>query len=280
MTTDATSAAPPAPDVSAPDDPAAIARRFVDARRAARALSGFPGPQPTTLQQGYAVQEEAIALWPEPVAGWKLGRIAPPLDARLGAGRLSGPIFPGAIWTGGEGVVDLPVISGGFAAVEAEYVLRIGRAPEPGRTYTAEEAAELVDAMLIGVELAGSPLATINDLGPTVVASDFGNNGGLVVGAEIAGWRDRALDSLRCETWIEGRCVGRGGAANIPDGPLDSLRALLENLSARGRTLKPGDLISTGAATGVHDIVAGQEAEARFGGDGVIRVRAVPAEPR
>ena len=134
--------------------------------------------------------------------------------------------------------------------------------------------------MFIGVELAGSPLAAINDLGPTVVASDFGNNGGLVVGAPVTDWRNRPLETLTCETWVAGRCAGRGGAANIPDGPLDSLRALLEILAPRGLSVAPGDLITTGAATGVHDIVAGQEAEARFGADGVIRVRAVPARPQ
>ena len=34
----------------------------------------------------------------------------------------------------------------------------------------------------MGVEMAGSPLATINELGPTVVAADFGNNNGLILG--------------------------------------------------------------------------------------------------
>ena len=39
--------------------------------------------------------------------------------------------------------------------------------------------------MFIGIEIASSPLVNINDYGPAVVASDFGNNAGLLLGAEI-----------------------------------------------------------------------------------------------
>jgi 2-keto-4-pentenoate hydratase len=41
--------------------------------------------------------------------------------------------------------------------------------------------------------------------------------------------------------------------------------------------LKAGQLVSTGATTGVHDIRAGQSASAMFGGVGEIRCRAVRA---
>ena len=35
---------------------------------------------------------QAIAAWPDRVAGWKLGRINPPHDTTYGAGRLAGPM--------------------------------------------------------------------------------------------------------------------------------------------------------------------------------------------
>jgi 2-keto-4-pentenoate hydratase len=71
--------------------------------------------------------------------------------------------------------------------------------------------------------------------------------------------------------------IGRGGAAAIPGGPLDSLAFLLNLLHRRGRRLEAGQLVSTGAATGVHDILAGQAAVADFGPDGHIDCLAVPA---
>ena len=87
------------------------------------------------------------------------------------------------------------MIGGGFGAVEAEYVYRLGRdATTQKLHWTPEEALELVDELLVGVEFAGSPLASINVLGPRVVASDYGNNAGLILGAVVPGWRERPHD--------------------------------------------------------------------------------------
>jgi 2-keto-4-pentenoate hydratase len=254
----------------------AIAVRFTAARREARALPGFPGDVPLTLDQAYRIQDEAIALWDDRIAGWKLGRIPEVWAPRLGAGRIAGPIFERQVQTFAGGRIDFPVFEGGFAAIEAEFILRLGADQPAGRpVWTIDEAADLVDSLIVGVEPAGSPLATINELGPCVVASDFGNNAGLILGPDVADWRAR-IDAMTCSSWIDGRQVGTGGAATIPNGPLDSLRFLLELCERRGRRLKAGDLVSTGAATGIHDIVAGQEARIVFDGVGEILCRAVP----
>ena len=253
-----------------------IARAFVDARRTGRALPSYPGADPESLDAAYAVQDQAITAWPDRIAGWKLGRINPPHDVRFGAGRLAGPIFSRAVWTAGVIPTRFAVIGGGFAAVEAEYVLELGETA-PGRgDWTAATAAPLVSRAFTGIEIAGSPFAGINDHGPAVTASDFGNNAGLILGGEIVGWRDRLAD-LTCTMSIDGVVVGTGGAASIPGGPLDSLAFLLNLLHRRGRRLEAGQLVSTGAATGVHDIVAGQGAVADFGPDGRIACEAIAA---
>ncbi len=261
-------------------DPRAIARQFTDARLQAQALANYPGPVPQSLQEAYAIQEVAIGLWPDRIAGWKLGRIAAPWDAQLQAGRLAGPIFADQVLMSRPGQsVEFSIFEGGFAAVEAEFVLRLGQdQPRSRSDWSTEDAAKLVDSLSVGVEPAGSPLATINDLGPCVVVSDFGNNSGLILGPEVPDWRTR-LDSLTCETWVEGQRVGRGGVANIPNGPLDSLRVLLEICERRGRHLKAGDLVSTGAATGIHDILVGQSARIVFDGVGEILCHAVARKP-
>lgn len=254
-----------------------IARAFTDARRTGRAVLSYPGAHPDSLDAAYAVQDEAIALWPDRIAGWKLGRINAPWDARFGAGRLAGPIFSRNVWTAEtDRPTPFAVITGGFAAVEAEYVLELAdTAPDRG-DWAAETAAGLVGRAFVGVEIAGSPFPGINDHGPAVTASDFGNNAGLILGAEIADWRVRLM-GLTCTTAIDGAIIGTGGAASIPNGPLDSLAFLLNLLHRRGRRLEAGQLISTGAATGVHDIALGQSAVADFGPDGRIACVAIPA---
>ncbi|PSM14848.1 2-keto-4-pentenoate hydratase [Stenotrophomonas maltophilia] len=262
----------------APDDAAAIARTFTEARRAGSALPAFPGAIPTDLVGAYQVQDRAIDRWDDQVIGWKVGYIA--AERRDGSGdeRLLGPIFKRQLWNDTGRTTDIPVFVGGFGAVEAEYVLELLEDAPAGQLHWSPEQAEALPARLyIGVEVASSPLATINELGPRVVVSDFGNNNGLVLGPEIADWTARDETSLRAETLIEGDVVGTGGATRLPGGLRAAYAFALSRSALRGRPLRKGDLIATGNATGIHDITVGQTALVRFAGFGDIACRAVPA---
>ena len=255
-----------------------IAAALVGARLARRALDAFPGPMPASLEDAYRIQEAGIARWSDEIAGWKIGMVTPALRQRLGAERLAGPIFTRDVRhaKAGEEIV-FPVFTGGFAAVEGEFVFRMAADAPAGKTaWTEAEAIALVAALHIGVETAGSPMAAINDLGSTVVSSDFGNNYGVILGAEIPGWRERLAD-IEVTTFIEGAAVGTGFASVLPGGPLAGLRFLLSHLAARGRPLRAGQLVSSGAITGVHDIRAGQHARITFSGCGEILCKATAA---
>jgi 2-keto-4-pentenoate hydratase len=240
-----------------------IAQSFVDARRAGRSLPDYPGTVPTALADAYAVQDAAIALNEGEIGGWKVGRINPPID---GVDRLAGPIFSRQIVEEAAEPVAMPVFVGGFAAAEAEFLLRIGATPPAGKTrFTHEEAAALIDAVHVGIEIASSPLAVINELGAAVTISDFGNNNGLVIGAAIPDWRGADIDNWPIEVAIGGKVIGGGKAADMLDGPVGAARFLFELMAERGIALKPGQWISSGAVTGVHAVVIGDRIEARFG---------------
>ncbi|MDE2163763.1 MAG: 2-keto-4-pentenoate hydratase [Alphaproteobacteria bacterium] len=258
-----------------------IAQRFVAARLNAAALNDYPGSIPPDLASAYECQDAAITLWSDEVAGWKIGRIPPAFEAQLGVNRLAGPIFRRDVQkVHGDTPVEFGIFVGGFAAVEAEYIFEIGQdAPVGQERWSLQDAAAIVGRLFVGIETAGSPLATINALGPTVVVSDFGNNAGLILGPEVPGWRDIPLAELTCEAFVEGKSVGRGGATSIPGGPLESLQFVAECCAKRGRPLKAGMLISTGAATGIHDVVVGQRARAEFKGIGTIHCVAKARAP-
>lgn len=264
-----------------PETSQQIASRFVAARLAAQPLDNYPGILPDTLDAAYARQDAAIELWPDMLAGWKVGRIPEAWVPQMGEDRLMGPVFARHLrrLAAGESA-ELRVIHGGFAAVEAEYIFVLGNDAEPGRMdYAPEHAAALVAALHVGIELAGSPLATINALGPAVVASDFGNNAGVFLGPAIEDWRAREWASLTCATWVHDEFAGRGGALSLPGGPLAALAFALNRAARRGRPLKAGMVVSTGAASGIHDILAGQKARIVFDGIAELRAHAVPAQP-
>jgi 2-keto-4-pentenoate hydratase len=174
----------------------------------------------------------------------------------------------------------MPIFAKGFAAGESEFLLRLGASPPEGKMdFTLAEAAELIDAVHVGIEVASSPLGAINDLGPIAVISDFGNNNGLLIGAEIPDWRSSGFEDWTVATRIDGVEVGTGRAADFPDGAIGAARFLLESMARRGISLEPGQWISSGAVTGVHRAHPGQTVEARFRDGLSLACRLVAAEP-
>jgi 2-keto-4-pentenoate hydratase len=260
--------------------PASIASQFVQARLEGVSVPGYPGGVlPQSMADGYAVQDLAIDQWPDELVGWKVGLVPPQHRERLKAERLAGCIFAKRVWNAGAEPTPFRAIEGGFCAVEAEFIVRMGKdAPADKTEWTAEEAADYVGELILGVEIAGSPLATINALGPPIVASDFGNNDGQILGPVLENWREIAWEDMPAETFVNGVSVGKGGAASIPGSPLAAMAFLLGLAASRGRPLKKSMLITTGASTGIHDVAAGDVARIDFGPFGSVTCVAVPAK--
>lgn len=255
------------------------AQAFVAARQSARALAAYPGAIPSSLAIAYTIQNAAIEAYGSTVAGWKVGRVLPPLDAQYGTTRLAGPIFVETIQLA-EPTPAMPVFAGGFAAVEAEFLFRLDGDIDPAKLYwTVDEALARVSAVHVGIEIASSPFAGINVHGPCVTASDFGNNFGLVVGDRIDEWRGAALDDWDVSMTIDGTSVGNGRASAFPGGCAESVRFLLEHLASRRIAIAAGTWVSTGAISGVHEIAPGMTATATFGGGASVSCDIVAATP-
>lgn len=257
----------------------AIAERLVRARFDRHALEAFPGEQPDDLSTAYRIQDAAIARWHDRLVGWKVGGVPGDQQARLGASRLMGPIFArGLRLAVNEREVRFPVFDGGFAAVEAEIVFRIGpHAPPSGDRIDEAQALACVEAVFAGVETAGSPMADINRLGATAVVSDFGNNHGLILGPRLDCLAD-PWAPIECHTIIDGVRVGEERLADGLRGPAQALAFAFELAATRRWRLRPGDYVTTGALTGIHDILPGQRAEIGFNGVERIVCRAM-ADP-
>lgn len=243
-------------------DSGSVARVFVEARRSSRIVSSYPGPMPKTLAEGYAIQDQALGLTSQSIAGWKVGRIADELVEQFGVNRLAGPIFVDRVVETSESqAAEMPILAG-FAAVEAELMMRIG-SPIPDGV-RPESIADYIDSVRFGIEIASSPFPDINAHGPAVTISDFGNNFGLLLGSEIADWRTRDLAAAPVVLTIDGELAGTGLAASMPDGPFGAVAFLVRLLAARRIAMPVGTWVSTGAITGVHPVSPGQAVRATF----------------
>lgn len=250
------------------------AHAFVAARRAATVLPDYPADVPENFDQAYAIQSHAIRLFDEPIGGWKVGRVHEPQASALGTTRLAGPIFASSIVQATDGeVVEMPVFAGGFAAVEAEMLLRVAVPAADPATLDDDGILALIDAVHVGIEVASSPFPGINAAGPLVTASDFGNNAGLVIGPALHDWRGRDLSLLHAGMRINGVDQGEGDMTGLPGGPIESVRFLLANLAERGLAGGEPFWVSAGAISGVHIILPGSEAEACFDGQLTVKCR-------
>src|SRR3546814_18884204 len=97
----------------------------------------------------------------------------------------------------------MPVYADGFAASEAEVLLRFGEVGT--RDYDIDSVKGCIADVRTGIEIASSPFAEINHHGPAVTASDYGHNKGLILGPPIAGWRTAALIHMPAEMEIDGQ---------------------------------------------------------------------------
>lgn len=256
-----------------------ISRTLVEARETRTVLPSFPGALPSSLSDAYMVQSHSLKRWKDEVVGWKVGGIPPHLRSVLGEDWLAGPIFRKRRETAAGEAVTMAVFHGGFAAVEAEFVLELGDVSDLDKFQPApEDIIPFIRACYIGVEIASSPMPDINVLGPLAVISDFGNNNGMIVGEKLESWSAQSLTEIAIETSIEGELVGVATAPGMPGGPIGAAAFLVGNLNKRGLPIPEGLKVSSGALTGIHDIKVGQTSRVAFEGIGAIDIQIVALE--
>lgn len=235
-----------------------------------------------TLADAYAVQKRSRALWNDEIVGYKVGGIPQDYRESYGGTWLAGPVFAKSvshIADGGEGYVT--VYDGGFAAYEAEYVFKVsGLRGLKGPVASIDQAVEHIEAVHIGAEIASSPMALINAIGPGAIISDFGNNAGMVIGPEVSLTTVQRLDKIDVTVTIDGELIGQGPAKPAEGGPLDALRFFLDHVAAGGAGEVPDSMwLTSGAVTGVHSAHAGTSSDIVFAGLGSFTLKMIPREP-
>jgi 2-keto-4-pentenoate hydratase len=265
--------------MSTPAAEEVVAAELVAARREGRSLTGFPGAVPASMAEAYQIQELAMSRWQDSLVGWKIGYISPDRRTAGDPDRLVGPIWRRQFHVSEEhlSAAEVGIFASGLAAVEAELVIRLEQdLPAHDRAgWTAEEAADLKQRLLVGIEVASSPIPNINALGPTVIAADFGNNNGLVLGSVLADQPGGV--PVQLVSYIDGQLVGEGSAENLPGGIHSGLATALNLLTSRAQPVRAGMVFATGAITGIHPIGPGQRCRVEVRGGPSVELRTADA---
>lgn len=230
---------------------------------------------PSTRAEAYAVQDQIARLLREKVVGWKVGAAIAavqrleghdgPIPGRLFASRLylSPATIPGRRFGTGH-------------KVECEFGFRLTRdLPATGPKQTR---ASMLDALVFhpAIEIAGSRYNPgTGGRAPRTfdTIADNGGGGAFVFGPAVRDWKGIDFDRMPIEPRIDGGAPIQVYGGELRRDPVIIAAELVNDLAARGVSLKAGDYLSTGSLSLPTPIAAGQHFAARFADLATLEVR-------
>ncbi len=217
-------------------------------------------------EEAYRVQDAVYAeLWSgtRPVA-WKVGGPSDKVDPT------AAPIAPGMLLHSPASVAGASMT---MIGVEAEVAFRLAKdLPPRSRPYSSRSVAAAVGEVLVTIELCETRLANWNKASGLWMLADFQNSGGLVAGSGTKDWQKIDFLQQEVEFRIGARTAKAKGAHSFGN-PMRLLPWLAAHVGKRGLGLRAGDIITTGAWTGLEIAKPGDEVTARFPGIGEATVR-------
>lgn len=218
---------------------------------------------PDDRRTAYLVQQQvwrALAGSDRPTA-WKVG--APDREAEPTAA----PVFPHLV---AATPATLPTGSFIGFGIEAEIAVRFGRAlPARAAPYARADILDAIAAVHVAIELVDSRLADPAAAGPLWSLADNLSNNGLVLGDAIAHWREADF----AEPVVRIRANGTMLLEQPGRQPLDDLFYCLPWWINHVGGARAGDIVTTGAWTGMHPVGLPAAVEVEFAGLGRAQVR-------
>jgi 2-keto-4-pentenoate hydratase len=224
--------------------------------------------QPRDDEEGFAVQL-AIGGHAGRSYGWKIAATTAAGQAHIGvSGPLPGPLYerfrhdPGDVLAG-DGMH--------MRVVEAEFAYLMGAdvAPDAG----PDEIVAAVDGLHLAVEVPDSRFTRFEVVGAPQLIADCACASRFVCGPAVPGWAEHDLATWETAVWINGARAATGSGGNVLGDPRNALVWLAEDLRRHGRTLRAGELVTTGTTTAPVPVGPGDEVRADFGELGEVEFR-------
>lgn len=238
--------------------PEQIARHLLDAYEEHIRFLGTPRNGPADAEQAYAVQR---LIWRHMVGeerpqAWKVGA------SSKTAAPVAAPIFPGRCSESPGRFRRRGICSVG---IEAEIALRFSRDLAPrAQPYRRDEILAAIGSVHVAIEVVDSRLHDADYAGPYWCLADNLLNGALILGDAIPQWRE--LDWQDRQVTITANGVVLDDRVASP--PLHDLFHCLPWWIAHIGGVTAGDVVTTGAWTGMHPIHDAREVSVAFAGLG------------
>ncbi len=257
-------------------DIAALADKIATARQKKTVIDFLPGAlaggtEDDAYKVQFAVHARLTGTGADRIAGWKVAATLPAQYQPIG---LSGPAFAGIHQSGVKASgVTFPKGSLLKYGIECEVVARIGRDVSARATpHDADSIKPFIGTLHCGMEVVENRFADVAKAdGKARIADEF-LQGACIVGPEIANWQALDLAAVRGRSLHDGRELAAGPGANVMGHPLTSLAWLANQLLAKGKALKAGDLVLTGSTHPPQFLAGPGAAVSEFVGIGETRV--------
>jgi 2-keto-4-pentenoate hydratase len=226
-------------------DPASAAALLAQAWRAGTQMKELPAPiRPTSISQGYDVQDRLIGELAQPVAGWKLGAGSHLQKRQSGIGRsIAGRVLRSRLY-GDREIVPLPSAAPVTVEFEIAYVLARDILPDETPFPVLEAVAEVRTSF----ELVLSRFVDRRAVGWPSFAADNGAFHALVLGERI---QPQRMDDLRAtlQVTLDGEPAANSAQGDDITDPVAALSDLVAIARERRMTLPKGSVISTGTVS-------------------------------
>jgi 2-keto-4-pentenoate hydratase len=253
----------------------AAANLIATARRARVPLTALPENfAPQSEAEGYRIQNAVHDLLSSdygPPVGHKIGCTSAVMQQYL---RIPHPCS-GGVFANGVHPSGAVLRHGDFVrvGVECEIAVRLGRDLKPSEApFTADTAAQAIEAYLPAVEIVDDRYADWRSIGaPTLVADDF-FAAGCVLGSPVSRTSAPDLLKLTGRASINGVEAAHGTGADVLGHPHNALAWLANHLAAGAQGLRAGEFILTGSLVQTLWLGAGDLAVMDLSGLGAVTV--------
>lgn len=219
---------------------------------------------PQSRAEAFEIQERIEVLLGEEIVGWKVGASTKAVQVLEGHdGPVVGWLMKSRIYKNGATV---PRAMYDGYKIECEFAFRFLEDVPPRDTPYTRADLDPIIVLHPGLEISGSRWVVEGRKITTYdCIADSGTGAAYVTSADIADWRDLDLEHMQITARIDNEEPIQMYTGDYRCDPADIVVETVNGLSARGRGVVKGDLISTGSLTLPTPLHAGQEYVGQFG---------------